>query len=119
MRPKSSLRETMTFSDNEYNQRQFHEMLASIADYEGGHTELSSLIGRLEGLLSCLQQADEGWCEKYRRSWGKLEDAYADAIYRAQKNRAKVVLDSDDLRLIGEGLTELKLLTQSVSRLND
>ena len=86
-----------------YNRRQYTRMLEAISEYEKGRLNLKSLIADLEGLVGALRDVPDEWTNRFRQTWGILDDVYADLVYRELKY-------PDDLsaELIADALHDLK-----------
>ena len=104
------------FKESEYNQRQFHQMLLTLDDYEKSYTDLGSLIFRLEALLGYLEQPESEWIGKFSHFVAILEEVYASTLYHAEQTKTKPILDQNSINLINQAVVHLKTLIESVRR---
>lgn len=69
----------------DYDKRQYQLMADCLQLFETKKLSLGDLISRLKGLLEVIEITDIPWKEKVRNEWWKLEQVYADAIYKYEQ----------------------------------
>jgi hypothetical protein len=91
--------------------RHYRLMLELLEAYEQKQFGLRHLIDHLQELLSALEDAPNDWRHNFYRSWGVLEDAYANA----QKD-GNTHLKPEDNPMVNPAVAKLKELVQSQLR---
>ena len=98
----------------EFDQRQYALMEDHLRRYEEGGTNLGSLIAGLEALFQCLEAAEEGWKNEFRRKWGILEEVYAvalDSVEQGGSSNVETVLkEPNNQRLVREVIEGIRRL---------
>ncbi len=64
---------------SEYDERQLNLMLNQLEAFENKKLDLSSLVGRLEGLLHAMEHVTDEWEEKFLDEFSTLESINAEA----------------------------------------
>ena len=105
----------MTFAQNDYNQRQFRQMLYTLDDYERGDTSLGRTISRLEGLLGCLEEPNDAWIAQFRCLWAVLEHIHAGSLNIAPRAHARPNLSITEQNKVNGAVSELKKLIREVA----
>jgi hypothetical protein len=86
----------------EYNQRQYKQMLRSISLYEMGHESAGGLFNSLLLLSNCLEQVEQTWKNQLIQHAGILEEVYA--YIRIEQRE----MTDDEKRLINNAIANLK-----------
>ena len=83
-------------------------MEAAVKEFDAGRLVFRGLLDRLETCVDYLSDEDLPWKESFQSHWGRMEDAYAYAVFKGRKTIPESSMPSVELalkevrRLIGE-----------------
>ena len=95
------------------NQRHYQRMLEALARMpsEQNTRSIGSLIATLDFLLEALEGGDANWKERFRKSWGILEEVTAFALDAGRSS-----FSDEEQKLLNRAVQDLKSLIEEVSR---
>ena len=79
---------------SEYDERQLNLMLNQLEAYENKKLNLSSLVGRLEGLLHAMEHVTAEWEEKFLDEFSTLESINAEVPKLNKEEIEKLIKNS-------------------------
>jgi hypothetical protein len=79
---------------SEYDERQLNLMLNQLDAFENKKLDLSSLVGRLEGLLHSMEHVTDEWEEKFLDEFSMLESINAEAPKLKEEEIEKLIKSS-------------------------
>ena len=79
---------------SEYDERQLNLMLNQLDAYENKKLDLSSLVGRLEGLLHAMEHVTDEWEEKFLDEFSTLESINAEVPKLNKEEIEKLIKNS-------------------------
>ena len=93
---------------SKYDERQLNLMLDQLNAFENKKLELSSLVGRLEGLLHAMEHVADEWEEKFLDEFSTLESINAEVPKLKKEEMEKLIRNSiyNLKKLIQEKLVE-------------
>ena len=93
---------------SEYDERQLNLMLDQLNAFENKKLDLSSLVGRLEGLLHAMEHVTDEWEEKFLDEFSTLESINAKMPKLKKEEMEKLIRNSiyNLKKLIQEKLVE-------------
>lgn len=93
---------------SEYDERQLNLMLDQLNAFENKKLDLSSLVGRLEGLLHAMEHVTDEWEEKFLDEFSTLESINAEVPKLKKEEMEKLIRNSiyNLKKLIQEKLVE-------------
>lgn len=93
---------------SEYDKRQLNLMLDQLNAFENKKLDLSSLVGRLEGLLHAMEHVTDEWEEKFLDGFSTLESINAEVPKLKKEEVEKLIRNSiyNLKKLIQEKLVE-------------
>jgi hypothetical protein len=93
---------------SEYDERQLNLMLDQLNAFENKRLDLSSLVGRLEGLLHAMEHVTDEWEEKFLDEFSTLESINAEVPKLKKEEMEKLIRNSiyNLKKLIQEKLVE-------------
>lgn len=95
---------------SEYDERQLNLMLNQLEAFENKKLDLSSLVGRLEGLLHAMEHVTDEWEEKFLDEFSTLESINAEAPKLKIEEVEKLIKSSvyNLKKLVKEQINNLK-----------
>jgi len=92
---------------SEYDQRQYQLMLEQIQAYKSKRITLEHLVAGLESLCGVLEVADSRWKAAFGKSWGILDNAYANIMTKGLAHLA-----AEEQKLVDDAVGQLKSMVE-------
>lgn len=92
---------------NDYNYRQYVQMLKALQVNKLDIDTLGHVTGSLEALLALLENPDKEWTEQFQSEWGVLEQVYSYNMVEGKKS-----LNEQETEWVTHSLENLKQLIQ-------